>query len=367
MDDTRRAPGSSRGPTKPRDPRPAPPLSLTTVWDKAKWHADAETFPAHLPRTAARAHILAALRVLDERAMLTAEGRRELADELGEDTALLDEHVRRPARAFLDAHYQSYLGACDYGAPPAVGRLETAWADYHRRYDLRKRIRPDAYQALLLGTSDHTLGALLHRVRLGEGALLDSLRTALPHVPLQDRALVEAVLDVTATAGAQGAPIADPATRLRALAYVPAARAPAMLGTVATLARALGLAAEAGAPDAPRSEERWVLLQSVAGAVNLPDWRAAPPAVAALTAADRDLLARLVDELFVAGDHRRRFLAICAMRSVGDERSLRLLRRHPPTAAEGVIERARQPPEPWSAAVRQEAQEAITARLPGPT
>ena len=86
-----------------------PPLSLTTCWDKGKWHFEAASFPRNLKTTCGYTHILAVLRFLDGRGQLTASGREELS--AGEEIALLHEHIKPAARAFLDQTYETYLRA----------------------------------------------------------------------------------------------------------------------------------------------------------------------------------------------------------------------------------------------------------------
>jgi hypothetical protein len=109
--------------------RPAP-VSLSTCWDKGKWHFDASSFPEHLPRKAAWEHIVAALRFLGERRQLTAAGKDELAH-ADEEIALLSEQIKVGARAFLDQNYEVYLGAMEgYGQPPPLRILEKAWDAY---------------------------------------------------------------------------------------------------------------------------------------------------------------------------------------------------------------------------------------------
>ncbi|GAC1535116.1 MAG: hypothetical protein NVS2B9_00140 [Myxococcales bacterium] len=84
-----------------------PPVSFTKCWDKGKWHFEAPSFPANLPRSAGWAHILAALQFLDERGQLTAAGKDQLAH-ADEEIALLDDQIKAGARAFLDQTYEAY-------------------------------------------------------------------------------------------------------------------------------------------------------------------------------------------------------------------------------------------------------------------
>lgn len=167
--------------------RPAPPVSLTQCWDRAKWHYDAAAFPRSLGRATARAHIAACLGFLGDRDQLTAEGRRQRGE------ALLDVHVRRPAHAFLDESYDLYLARTRYGAPAPVDFLRGAWADYEKRFDLRRASKPTPYQALLARVPGRSLDDLLWELRR-RARLAGALRAALASVPPGDRPLVEATL-----------------------------------------------------------------------------------------------------------------------------------------------------------------------------
>lgn len=322
------------------NPLPAPPVSLETCWDKAKWHRDAEDFPRHLPPAAARKHILAALCFLDGKGMLTAEGRRELADDLGEDTALLDEHVRAPARAFLDRAYADYLEQAEYGAAPPVQLLESAWGHYAARYDLSKRPKPDPYQALLIAHAfDRKLDTLLRRSR-ETPEILEILQKALDFVPSEDQALARAVLVAVGSADlpAEAATNASPAPLLRALRYLDSrTRALEILKAACVLARRLEVLKE-GSGD----------LSALGWAVNLasdPEGLARiAKALAALAPEDRNLLAHAMNHLYEAGPDR--YLAICAMRSVGDARSLEILRAHRHGSEEGTTQVGNGPVKP---------------------
>jgi hypothetical protein len=184
----------TRSTSFPKKDSTPPPVSLTICWDKGKWHFEAASFPAHLPRRAAWTHIVAALRFLDDRGQLTAAGKDELAH-ADEEIALLSEQIKAGARAFLDQSYQAYLSAIEgYGPPPPLQVLESAWDAYTAKYDLSKRPRANPYQQLLLDhaydrTADALLGAL-NRVP----DLAARLREALTDVPAPDRALIEAAL-----------------------------------------------------------------------------------------------------------------------------------------------------------------------------
>src|ERR1700738_438826 len=138
-----------------------PPLSLSTCWDKGKWHFEAASLPRNLKTSAGYAHILAVLGFLDGHGQLTASGREELS--AGEEIALLDEHIKPAARAFLDQTYETYLGEIkSYERPPPTQFLEGAWTEYTTKYDISKKPRANAYQKLLLNYAyDHSIDALL--------------------------------------------------------------------------------------------------------------------------------------------------------------------------------------------------------------
>jgi hypothetical protein len=172
----------------------APPASLTTCWDKGKWHFEAASFPANLSPSAGCNHIVAALKFLEERGQLTAAGKREVA-QAGEGIALLPEHIKAAARAFLDQHYEAYLSASEgYDSPPPLHVLEAAWTEYTGNYDLSKKPQPNGYQRLLLDHAyDHTADALL-RVLDRVPDLPARLSAAIGDVPSADRPLIEAAL-----------------------------------------------------------------------------------------------------------------------------------------------------------------------------
>jgi hypothetical protein len=144
-----------------------PPLSLSTCWDKGKWHCDSSSFPAQLPRELGWSHIVAALRFLDERGQLTAAGKQELMH-ADEEIALLSEQIKAPARAFLDQSYEPYLNAMRaYDQPPPLHILEAAWDEYAAKYDLSKGPRANAFQQLLLDNSHDRTG---RRLAAGPGS-----------------------------------------------------------------------------------------------------------------------------------------------------------------------------------------------------
>jgi hypothetical protein len=170
----------------------------------ARWAASLQAFQTTLvsmgvSRSLRPLHILAALRFLDERGQLTAAGKDELTHG-DEEIALLSEHVKVGARAFLDQSYEAYLTALQgYDQPPTQQVLEAGWDDYTSKYDLSKRPQANAYQQLLLEHAyDQTADALL-RALDGVPDLDARLRGALADATATDRALIEAVLTVRET------------------------------------------------------------------------------------------------------------------------------------------------------------------------
>jgi hypothetical protein len=200
-----------------------PPVSLTTCWDKGKWHFEASSFPAHQPRSLGWAHIAAVLRFLDERGQLTSAGKDELAH-ANEEIALLSEQIKAAARGFLDQSYEAYLSAmAGYDQPPPLLVLEAAWDVYITKYDLSKRPRANAYQQLLLDHAyERTADALLRALdRIPD--LAARLRQALADVPAADRALIEAALTARdADPVSLAASWPDPNALLHALRYLDA-------------------------------------------------------------------------------------------------------------------------------------------------
>ena len=280
--------------------RPAPPVSLTRCWDKARWHYDAATFPKGLGIAGARAHILACLEFLDARGFLTASGRRQPGE------ALLDEHVRSPARAFLDESYDAYLARTSYGARPPVPFLTAAWSDYEARFDLSRRSRPTPFQAMLARVPGRSLDDLLWELR-STPPLLEELRAALPSVPPSDLALVTATLalrdgDAAAVARAH----ADSALVLFALRYFgPSSRkraaaeaaARSVLRAVAALAVRFDVEADGGAASWSREK-----LEAFGAALDLAAPRAAiEHAWRALSAPDRRRISHALAAIASAG------------------------------------------------------------------
>jgi hypothetical protein len=219
--------------------RAAPPPSLTRSWDRARWHLEAPTFPKSLGEDAASVHIEGALRFLHVRGFLTAAGKRELD---GRASALLEEHVRQGARAFLDEAYDVYLARTRYGEPPPIAWLEATWTDYATRFDLTRRVRTNALQALIAKTEGRTLDDVLWDIRTRD-ARVEELRAALAFVAASDRPLVEASLSLN-----DRDPLAvarthvDPALVLHAARYMTRERrALSGLKVAAILAARLGL------------------------------------------------------------------------------------------------------------------------------
>jgi hypothetical protein len=307
--------------TASRDRRPPPPLSLETVWDKGKWHFDADDFPPQLPLSAGYAHILAALRFLDERGQLTKEGREELAGALGDDIALLSAHIKTGARAFLDQCYQSYLSECEYGGDSPVAVLEREWAAYVARYDPSRRPRANPYQKILLDHGPQVDNVLRRAAENAE--LRERLRAATSFAPDGDRALLHAALqamDRDLPALARDFP--DGEMLLHALRYI-GNRAADRLASACLLARRLGI-----------DENDTARLPLVAWGVNLSDRSRRLEAWSALGRDDQMLLIRLVNAFFERGDDQH--LALCAMRTVGDHRSVELMEAAVPGKGEGT-------------------------------
>ena len=328
-----------------------PPLSLTTCWDKGKWHFEASSFPPHLPRSAGWSHILAALRFLDERGQLTAAGKDELA-QADEEIALLSEHVKVGAKAFLDQSYEAYLRALKgYDQPPAEQFLEAAWEDYATAYDLSKRPRANAYQQLLLEyANDRSADALLRALDRVPG-LEARLRTALADVPATDRPLIEAVLAVRETdpfslAGSWP----DPGALLHALRYLDARSY--------ALPRLRSACALAGR--VPTGETRSNHLAALVHAVNLGATPEAEAAWRSLSEGEKLRLAAAVNLLFAGGQETH--LALCAMRTVGDAQSLKLIEQSAGDKREGVTQYADGRSEASWEPIRREARDAIRRR-----
>lgn len=331
-----------------------PPVSLTTCWDKGKWHFDGASFPAHLPRSAGWDHIVAALKFLAERGQLTAAGKDELAH-ANEEIALLRDQIKAGARAFLDQNYDAYLSAsAGYGSPPPLHVLEAAWTEYTTKYDLSKRPQPNAYQRLLLDHAyDRTPEALLQALdRVPD--LPARLRAAISNAPPADRPLIQAALTcreedpvIVASSWPQ------PEVLLQALRYLdPRRHALHRLRATLILEERLGKSAH----ENPN-------LEALVCAINLGATAEAETAWLTLSPGEQHRLTDAVHSLFAG--HTDIHLALCAMRTVGDEQSLKLIDQSIGYHAEGIKEFSDGHKEPGWESIRREAREAITRRLNG--
>lgn len=329
-----------------------PPVSLTTCWDKGKWHFDAASFPPQLPRSAGWRHIVAALKFLDERGQLTAAGRKELARH-NEEIALLGDQIKAGARAFLDQNYEAYLAATDgYHSPPPVQVLEAAWNEYINRYDLAKKPEANAYQRLLLDHAyDRTADTLLLALdRVPD--LAARLGAVISHVPLADRPLVEAAVscrEQDPVTLASSWP--QPEMLLHALRYLDA-----RLHATTRLRAALILEDRLGT-----SVHEDPHLAALVYAVNLGATPEAESAWGDLSEPEQRRLSAAANLLFTREGEVH--LALCAMRTVGDAQSLKLIDRSVGHRAEGTTEFPDGRKEPSWEPVRREAREAIARRL----
>jgi hypothetical protein len=328
-----------------------PPLSLTTCWDKGKWHFEAASFPRNLKTSAGYAHILAVLRFLDGHGQLTASGSEELS--AGEEIALLDEHIKPAARAFLDQTYETYLGEIkSYEQPLSTQFLVDAWTEYTTKYDISKKPSANAYQKLLLYYAyDHSINALLRAFERTPG-LPSLVRDAIKDAPASDRPLIEATVTVyysDADSIAESWP--DPASLLHALRYLDRRKAAATrLRAAVTLAKRLNVSS--------LSVDHLV---SLVWAVNLGVVPEAEAAWRALASADKKMLNAAVNSLFSLNTEPH--LALCAMRTVGDAQSLRLIEQSVGDEREGTIEDLDGSKEPSWERIRREAREATLKRL----
>jgi hypothetical protein len=328
-----------------------PPLSLTTCWDKGKWHFEAASFPRNLKTSAGYVHILTVFRFLDGRGQLTASGREELS--AGEEIALLDEHIKPAARAFLDQNYETYLRKIkSYGQPPPTQLLDGAWTEYTTKYDISKKPRANAYQKLLLNYAyDHSINALLRAFeRIPD--LPSLVRDAIKDAPESDRPLIEATVAVyysDVDSIAESWP--DPTSLLYALRYLDRRKAAATrLRAAVTLAKRLNVSSLSGEH-----------LVSLVWAVNLGATPQAEAAWRALASADKKMLSAAVNSLFSLNTEPH--LALCAMRTVGDTQSLRLIEQSAGDKREGTIEDLHGRKEPSWEPIRREAREATLKRL----
>jgi hypothetical protein len=341
----------ARSTSSPKKDSTPPPVSLTTCWDKGKWHSEASSFPAHLPHGVAWTHIVAALRFLDERGQLTAAGRDELAH-ADEEIALLSEQIKAGARAFLDQSYEAYLRAMEaYDQPPPLQVLQAAWDAYTANYDLSKRPRANAYQQLLLDHAyDRTADALLRALdRVPD--LAARLRGALADVPALDHALIEASLTAReADPVSLAASWPYPDALLHALRYLDA-RSHAL----SRLRAACVLAERLHTGDTQSS-----YLAALVHAVNVGATPEAEAAWGALVEAEKFRLAAAVNLLFAGGQETH--LALCAMRTVGNAQSLKLIEESVGDRREGVTQYSDGRNEPSWEPIRREARDAIRRR-----
>jgi hypothetical protein len=251
--------------------------------------------------------------------------------------------------------YESYLEARkSYDEPPARQVLEAAWDIYTSKYDLSKRPRPNAYQQLLLDHAyDRTADALLRALdRVPD--LAARLREALTDVSAADRPLIEATL-----AAREADPVnlavswPDPQSLLHALRYLDARRhALARLRTAFVLAERLSIW------DTQSSH-----LASLVYAVNLGATPEAESAWRALAEPEKSQLAAVANLLFAGGQET--YLAVCAMRTVGDAESLKLIDQSIGDKREGTTQYSDGRIEPSWEPVRREARDAIRRRQSG--
>jgi hypothetical protein len=328
-----------------------PPLSLSTCWDKGKWHFDAASFPKHLARSAGYTHIVAALHFLDLQGQLTASGRQVLTHP-DEEIALLSEQIKPGARAFLDRSYEAYLGEMrGYRQPPPIHVLEDAWKKYTADFDLSKKPLVNAYQKLLLKHAyDRSANALLQALDSTPG-LPGHIRNALQDVPLADRPLIEsavAAYESDAISLASSWPNSE--SLLHALRYLdPRRHALSRLRAAIVLSRRL------------RESSTGVRqLAALAYAVNLGATAEADAAWRSLTKSEREMLARSVNLLFTSGQETH--LALCSMRAVGNVESLKCIEQSVGDQREGIVEFLDGRREPAWESVRREAREAILRR-----
>lgn len=332
-----------------------PPVSLTAHWDKGKWHFDAASFPAHLPRSAGWNHIVAALKFLEERGQLTAEGKHELMH-AGDDIALLPEQIKAAARAFLDQNYEAYLRACDgYDSAPPLHVLEAGWTEYTGKYDLSKKPKANPYQRLLLEHAyDHTPAELLRALNRAAG-LAASLRAAISDVPPADRPLFHAALvchEEDPVSVSSSWP--EPEVLLKALRYLdPRSQALHRLRASVILHERLGKSAY----ESPNVE-------ALVHAVNLGPTPEAETAWRTLSPDEQHRLTQVVHSLFGRGPDIH--LALCAMRTVGDAQSLKLIDQSVGHPAEGTTEFSDGHKEPSWESIRRQAREVIRRRLNEP-
>lgn len=304
--------------------RPPPPLSMTTCWDKAKWHYDGD-FPKHLPLEASWAHITATMRFLDERGMLSAEGKRNLASDDEEISFSLD-HVKRAAHAFLDECYHEFVERCNYGQLPDIAFLELRWRSYEERFDLKKRIVPNAFQGLLIRSGNGTLPPLFFRLNHDPG-LVEELAAAMPFAPAETQPFIELVLLVfKGDAVSTALTVQQPDALLKALTFATTeSLAVARWRSVAVLSKRFRSVCD--------DSDTLVLAGQVLASGRLPSVASTLDcAVRELSEEERKTLATIANCLF--RDHETRSLGKTAMTNIGNADSIRLLDSEPPSDAE---------------------------------
>lgn len=255
--------------------------------------------------------------------------------------------MKAGARAFLDENYDAFLKASSYREPPALAVLEKAWDDYVRRYDVNRRPRADPYQTLLLDG-----GPELHDVLRTAGTspnVREKLCVALTFVPDSDRPLVVAALSAMDGELERSAhEVDEPERMLQALRYV-RGRVAETLTATSVLVRRL----EVGEGDAARLELVAYAVNQGYGATEIDAWKT-------VAAQDQLLLARLVNALWEHGDDKH--LALCAMRTVGDARSVDLVMAQVPMPGEGAVQLGDGPLRSAWDDVRRDVRESVTKR-----
>jgi hypothetical protein len=341
------------------DERPAPPFSFTWFWGQYQYHPEVMTLETPLPSDVVRPYLLSALEFLESRGMLTAAGRKKLASP-GWDTQLLHKFVAKAAWGFLDEHYAEYHDYAARGSPPPVDLLKERWDQYAARYDLKKPVVPDPYQAVLQKSQNHTFDDLLRQVGTGElGDISEQLSAAIDFVPASDRHRAE-----TFVAMARGDVVeiardaADPEVILKILRSMGRIKPGEQLLAAAVILARRTDAVRRASPSLPL----------LCDAVN---WARDPENALRLDCAwhttpldDRALLAQAVNTLFAEALSKPRgagvdddYLAMCAMRTAGDSQSIKLLQS-------SVIPVSKRDDRMWQDA-RKSAIAAIEKRLKG--
>jgi hypothetical protein len=264
-----------------------------------------------------------------------------------EEIALLRVHVKAGARAFLDQSYDAFMSAGSYGEPPVVEVLEKAWDEYARRYDVDRRPRADPYQKFLLDYGPHLDDVLRWSGR--EPELRARLRSVQAFVPQADLPLVTtalSVMDGDMVAAAHD--VGEPDSMLHALRYV-RGRVAECLAVACILARRFGIDAR----DAARLPLLTYAVNHGYGAEQVAAWKG-------LVDVDRAFLARLVNAFWEHGDDQH--LAMCAMRTVGDPRSVGLIMARIPMPTEGTVQMGDGPVEPAWDEVRRDVRASVAER-----